>query len=99
MIKFFFVDYLYLKCHDKLNNNRLILKFCQEEMIKALKQFNAVFEEINKRGLSGSEQLILLHLTNIFNKARWMESVSISDETIRALINQYDANGKPATRA
>ena len=66
-------------------------------MIKPLNQLNAIFDEILKRRLSGSEQLILLHLYNAFNRSHWTESIQLSDESLLALLNQYDSNGKPAS--
>ena len=64
-------------------------------MFKPLNQLNAIFDEIISQRLSGNEQLVLLHLFNAQNRAHWTESIRLSDESLRALINQYDSNGKP----
>lgn len=66
-------------------------------MIQPLSQINAIFDEILDWNLSGSEQLVLLHLFNAFNHAHWTETIQLSDEMLQSAINQYDSNGKPAS--
>lgn len=65
--------------------------------IKPLNQINAIFDVIQKMNLSGNEQLVLLHLYNAFNRAHWTETIRLSDDNLRLLVNQYDSNGKPAS--
>lgn len=63
--------------------------------MNALKQLKAIFVAIANRNLSGNEQLIMLHLFNLFNCAHWTEIIRVTDKTLLALLNQHDSTGKP----
>ena len=64
-------------------------------MIQALNQLKAIFEAFVERNLSGNEQLIMLHLFNLFNLAHWTEIIRVTDKSLLALLNQHDSTGKP----
>ena len=66
-------------------------------MFKPLNQLNAIFDSILDLNLSGNEQLVLLHLYDVFNRSHWTESLKLSDENLRLRLNQYDSTGKPIT--
>jgi len=66
-------------------------------VFKPLNQLNAIFDSILDLNLSGNEQLVLLHLYDVFNRSHWTESLKLSDENLRLRLNQYDSTGKPIT--
>ena len=63
---------------------------------KPLNQLNRFFEVAAERMLSGSDQLVYLHLFNIFNRAHWTETIRVTDRQLLESIKLYDSNGKPA---
>ena len=64
-------------------------------MIKALNQFLATLNNPLGQKLSGNEQLVLLHINNAMNTAYWAETLRLSDNSLLAMLNQYDSTGKP----
>ena len=62
--------------------------------MKAMNLINAIFDKIIELNLSGSEQLVLLHLYNLFNRAHWTESIQVTDKSLLALLNQRDHTGQ-----
>ena len=64
---------------------------------KPLSQLNKFFELASEKTLSGSDQLIYLHLFNKFNRAHWTETILVNDAELKKLINWYESNGKPAS--
>ena len=66
-------------------------------MKNPLTYLNSLFDAFAERTLSGSDQLICLHIFNKFNRAHWPETVRISDREIQELCRLYDSTGKPVT--
>ena len=66
-------------------------------MLKPLSQLNYFFRLAAERKLSGSDQLMYLHIFNKFNQAHWTETLRISDTELKELMRLYDSTGKPAT--
>lgn len=64
-------------------------------MVKALNQFLAALNNPLGQKLSGNEQLVLLHINNAMNTAYWAETLRLSDNSLLAMLNQYDSTGKP----
>lgn len=65
-------------------------------MDKPLNQLNAFFKLAEERMLKGSDQLLYLHLFNLFNKARWNETIRVTDKELMSAMRLYDSTGKPA---
>ena len=51
-------------------------------MDKPLVQLNKFFELAAERKLSGSDQLVYLHLFNAFNRAHWTETLRVMDRQL-----------------
>ena len=66
-------------------------------MFKPMTQLNYFFRLATERKLSGSDQLMYLHLFNKFNQAHWTETLRIKDAELKDLMRLYDSNGKPAS--
>ena len=66
-------------------------------MFKPLSQLNRFFQLATERKLSGSDQLMYLHIFNKFNQAHWTETLRIKDAELKDLMRLYDSNGKPAS--
>lgn len=66
-------------------------------MLKPLSQLNYFFRLAAERKLSGSDQLMYLHIFNKFNQAHWTETLRITDAELKDLMRLYDSTGKPAT--
>ena len=66
-------------------------------MFNPLTQLNNLFDAFAARSLSGHDQLICLHIFNKLNRARWPETVRISDRELQELCQLYDSNGKPVS--
>lgn len=66
-------------------------------MKNPLTYLNSLFDAFAERTLSGSDQLICLHIFNKFNRAHWPETVRMSDREIQELCRLYDSTGKPVT--
>ena len=66
-------------------------------MFKPLTQLNRFFDKATEQTLSGSDQLIYLHLFNKFNRAHWTETISVRDAELLELCRLYDTNGKPSS--
>ena len=47
--------------------------------------------------LNGSDQLVYLHLFNLFNNHRWCESFTVEDAKLQSLIRLHDISGKPSS--
>lgn len=65
-------------------------------MDKPLNQLNAFFKFAEERMLVGSDQLLYLHLFNLFNKSHWQETIRITDNELMSAMRLYDSTGKPA---
>ena len=65
-------------------------------MIKPLSQLNAFFSLAEERMLKGSDQLLYLHLFNLFNRAHWSETICVTDNDLMSAMRLYDSTGKPA---
>ena len=63
---------------------------------KPLNQLNEFFKLAEERTLSGSDQLLYLHLLQRFNRAHWTETVNVSDRDLLNSMRLYDSTGKPA---
>ena len=70
-----------------------------DNAFKPLNQLNSFFELASEKTLSGSDQLVYLHLYNKFNRAHWTETILVDDAELLKLINWYESNGKPASVA
>lgn len=66
-------------------------------MFKPLTHLNQFFDLATEKTLSGSDQLVYLHLFNKFNRAHWAETISVRDRELLNLCRLYDTNGKPAS--
>lgn len=66
-------------------------------MPNPLTQLNRFFDAATEQTLSGSDQLIYLHLFNKFNRAHWTETISVRDAELLELCRLYDTNGKPSS--
>ena len=66
-------------------------------MFKPLSQLNYFFRLATERKLSGSDQLMYLHIFNKFNQAHWTETLRIKDAELKELMRLYDSNGSPAS--
>ena len=66
-------------------------------MFKPLSQLNQFFKLAPEKTLSGSDQLVYLHLFNKFNQAHWTETILVRDAELLELINWYESNGKPTS--
>lgn len=66
-------------------------------MFKPMTQLNYFFRLATERKLSGSDQLMYLHIFNKFNQAHWTETLRIKDAELKELMRLYDSNGKPAS--
>lgn len=66
-------------------------------MVNPLTYLNSLFDAFAEKTLSGHDQLICLHIFNKFNRARWPETVRISDRELQELCRLYDSTGKPVT--
>ena len=66
-------------------------------MINLVKQLNAFYNLAIERKLVGSDQLVYIHVLNIFSESDFPETISIKDSEILQLCRLYDTNGKPAT--
>lgn len=66
-------------------------------MFSPLSQLNYFFRLATERKLSGSDQLMYLHIFNKFNQAHWTETLRIKDAELKGLLRLYDSNGKPAS--
>ena len=66
-------------------------------MLKPLTQLNYFFRLATERKLSGSDQLMYLHIFNKFNQAHWTETLRIKDAELKEVMRLYDTNGKPAS--
>lgn len=66
-------------------------------MFKGMSQFKALFDEFVSGRLTGNEQLITLHINIAMNNAHWAKTIRLSDNSLLALLNQYDSTGKPLT--
>lgn len=66
-------------------------------MFNPLKQLNHFFKLATERKLSGSDQLMYLHIFNKFNAAHWTETLRIKDAELKDLMRLYDTNGKPSS--
>lgn len=66
-------------------------------MFKPLTQLNYFFRLATERELSGSDQLMYLHIFNKFNAAHWTETLRIKDAELKELMRLYDTSGKPAS--
>lgn len=64
-------------------------------MFNPLSQLNQFFRLATERKLSGSDQLMYLHLFNKFNQAHWPETLRIKDAELKDLMRLYDSSGKP----
>ncbi len=56
-------------------------------MFKPLSQLNQFFKLAPEKTLSGSDQLVYLHLFNKFNQAHWTETILVRDAELLELIN------------
>ena len=66
-------------------------------MFKPMTQLNYFFRLATERKLSGSDQLMYLHIFNKFNQAHWPETLRLNDAELKDLMRLYDSNGKPAS--
>lgn len=66
-------------------------------MLKPLSQLNQFFKLAPEKTLSGSDQLVWLHLFNLFNRQHWPETILVRDAELLELINWHESNGKPAS--
>lgn len=66
-------------------------------MFQPLTQLNYFFRLATERKLSGSDQLLWLHLFNLFNRQHWTETLRINDAKLKDLLQLHDSNGKPAS--
>ncbi len=66
-------------------------------MFKPLSQLNYFFRLALERELSGSDQLLYLHILWKFNEAHWTETLRIRDAELKDLMNLRDTDGKPAS--
>ena len=66
-------------------------------MFNPLSQLNYFFRLATERKLSGSDQLMYLHIFNKFNQAHWTETLRIKDAELKDLMRLYDTTGKPAS--
>lgn len=66
-------------------------------MFNPLTQLNYFFRLATDRKLSGSDQLMYLHIFNKFNQAHWTETLRIKDAELKDLLRLYDINGKPTS--
>ena len=66
-------------------------------MFSPLRQLNRFFDEATEKTLSGSDQLVYLHLFNKFNRAHWTETILVRDAELLELCRLYDTNGKPSS--
>ena len=64
-------------------------------MFNPLTQLNHFFRLATDRKLSGSDQLMYLHIFMKFNQAHWTETLRIKDAELKDLMRLYDSNGKP----
>lgn len=64
---------------------------------KLLTQLNYFFRLATERKLSGSDQLMYLHIFMKFNQAHWTETLRIKDAELKDLMRLYDSNGKPTS--
>ena len=63
-------------------------------MINPLSQLNAFFRLATERKLSGSDQLMYLHIFNKFNQAHWTETLRIKDAELKDSMRLYDLDGR-----
>lgn len=63
---------------------------------KPLNQLNEFFNLTQTHTISGSAQLLYLHLFNLFNKSHWANSISVSDRDLITAMRLYESTGKPA---
>ena len=66
-------------------------------MFKPLTQLNQFFRLATDRKLSGSDQLMYLHLFNKFNQAHWTETLRIKDAELKESMRLFDMEGRPAS--
>lgn len=66
-------------------------------MDKPLVQLNRFFDLASERKLSGSDQLLYLHLFNAFNRNHWTETLRLSDKELMERLRLHDCTGKPAS--
>lgn len=64
---------------------------------KPLNQLNAFFKKAAEDSLDGRAQLMYLHLFNLFNQARWSDSLQITNKDLAAAMNLFESSGKPAS--
>ncbi len=67
-------------------------------MDNPLTQLKLFFELADDKMLSGSDQLLYLHLFNLFNRRHWPETVRIADEDMKVKMRLHDSTGKPASK-
>ena len=60
-------------------------------------QLQRFFELASERKLAGSDQLVYLHLFNLFDRAHFPESIFVNDATLLERCRLYGANGAPAS--
>ena len=66
-------------------------------MFNPLTHLNRFFDLATEQTLSGSDQLVYLHLFNKFNRAHWTETILVRDAELLELCRLYEPNGKPAS--
>ena len=66
-------------------------------MLNPLSQLNHFFRLATERKLSGSDQLMYLHIFNKFNQAHWTETLQINDAELKELMRLHDLDGRPAS--
>lgn len=62
-----------------------------------LLQLKWFFRLATERKLTGSDQLMYLHIFNKFNEARWTETLRIKDAELKESMRLFDTEGRPAS--
>ena len=62
-----------------------------------LLQLKWFFRLATERKLTGSDQLMYLHIFNKFNEAHWTESLRIKDAELKESMRLFDMEGRPAS--
>ena len=64
---------------------------------KPLSQLKAFFKKSAELKLTGSDQLMYLHLWDKFNTEHYPETLRITDAELQKAMRLYDTNGKPSS--
>lgn len=65
--------------------------------LQPLSQLNWFFKLAPERTLCGLDQLVYMHLFNMFNQSQWAETIRVEDAKLLELMCWYDKTGSPTT--